>query len=230
MRVEIRCIVALVAASACQAVPPEGRWEGAVEIPQSRLRLVVDLTKDALGAWTGSAIVPGFGVKGAPLDAISVKDSKIVFRIKNAMGEPKLTAHLNAEGALAGTYEQGGRTAPFLLRRTGEPQVDLPRASTAIRKDREGEWQGTMEVAGNKISVVLKLANQPGGKASGELSMQDAGGATAPLDLVVEDGDELRAEVSRIGAVYEGRFAGGEINGVFRQGGFEVPLNFQRKK
>ena len=43
-----------------------GRWEGTARIPDDELTVVVDLAQEN-GAWVGSIIIPGLGVKGAPL-------------------------------------------------------------------------------------------------------------------------------------------------------------------
>jgi hypothetical protein len=52
----------------CQAAESAaGRWEGVVQIPGQELKLVVDLSDQGGKDWVGSIIVPGFGVKGAPL-------------------------------------------------------------------------------------------------------------------------------------------------------------------
>src|SRR5689334_24996212 len=97
----------------CRASEPAAaRWEGAVQIPGRELRIVIDLAQDSGGQWIGSAIVPGFGVKGAPLSDIAVKDSQVSFSVKGALGGPKFTGHLSAAGVLTGDYEQAGNTAP----------------------------------------------------------------------------------------------------------------------
>jgi hypothetical protein len=48
--------------------------------------LIVDLAQDNSGAWAGSIIMPGLGVKGAALTEIALKDSELLFAIKRALG------------------------------------------------------------------------------------------------------------------------------------------------
>jgi len=76
--------------------------------------------KGQAGAWIGSIIVPGLDIKSAPLTDIVVKESEAAFAIKNALAgqqiaAAKFQARLNAKGALAGDFLQGGSTAPFAL-------------------------------------------------------------------------------------------------------------------
>src|SRR5271169_4259822 len=82
---------------------PAGRWEGTVMIPGGEIIVVVDLAQDGQGGWTGSATVPGFNVKGAPLAEIVAKDREVAFTIKS-LGDPRFEGHLGEDGALGGLF------------------------------------------------------------------------------------------------------------------------------
>src|SRR5260370_39912668 len=124
-----------------------GRWEGSVQIPGRELTLVVDLAQDSHGSWIGSIIIPGLDIKGALLTEIAVKDSSASFAIKTARGlQATFKGNLNADGALAGNFVEAGNTAPFVLKKTGPAQVEVPPRSTAISKELEGEWKGEYEL------------------------------------------------------------------------------------
>ena len=96
----MRLLAAIFFASAvlCQAAEnAAGRWEGSAQISGEELKLIVDLSEESGGAWIGSIIIPGFGVKGAPLGDIAVKDSEFVFTIKGALGNERVgKAEFNA--------------------------------------------------------------------------------------------------------------------------------------
>jgi hypothetical protein len=214
----------------CQASEfAAGRWEGEIQIPARELKLIIDLAADGRGGWTGSAIVPGFGIKGAPLTDIVVKDSAVSFTLKGALGEPKITGLLADNGAFTGEFEQAGNKARFTLQKTGPPQVDSPRRSTSVRHEMEGEWTGVMDLFGYPIHVALTLANQ-GGSAMAKFHIVGKRENTVKLDLVIEENDNLALESPETGIVYEGRFrpAASEINGVYRQGPYEGPLILRR--
>jgi hypothetical protein len=205
---------------------PAGHWEGAIQIPGREIKLVIDFAQDASGQWVGSVIVPGFGIKGTPLTGIAVKDSKVSFAVKNALGDPKFEGHLTTNGTLTGDFTQAGNTAPFTLKNIGTAQVEPLPVSTSVRKELEAEWQGEMSYAGNQIHIRIKLANQGDGKATGQFVIIGKRENNLPIDLVTQEGDMLTVEMYERGMTYEGRFlkAQNEINGTFRQGGIEIPL------
>ena len=227
MASHLKAALLFAGALVCRASEPAAaRWEGAVHVPGRELKIVIDLAQDNGGQWIGSAIVPGFGVKGAPLKDIVVKDSDVTFAVKGALGEPKFTGHLAANGVLSGDYQQAGNTAPFTLQKAGPPQVDPPRQSSAVRKEFEGEWQGEMTFVGNPLRVKLKIENHADGKATGQMVFTGKRETKLPIDLVTQDADMLTLEMPERGMTYEGRFHkdANEINGTFQQGPFEAPL------
>ena len=126
-------LVAILFAAAALSHAAEsaaGRWEGPVKIPGLDLRLIVDLSEEPGKGWLGSVTVPGFAVKGAQLVDLEVKGSDVAFSIKGALGSERagkaqLKAHLTADGHLAGDFTQGGNSAPFVLEKTGQAQVDF---------------------------------------------------------------------------------------------------------
>ena len=202
------------------------RWEGAVQIPGTDLRVVIDLAQDSKGNWAGSAIVPGFGIKGAPLADIAVKGSAVAFTIKGGLGDPKFEGRLDSDGALKGDYQQGGNTAPFLLRKAGPPQVENQRQSTSVGKELEGEWQGDFEVIGKKLRALVTLTNKPEGFATANFQTKGEIETKLPVDLVTQDGELLTLESPSSGFIYQGQFRQdtNEIKGDFQLGPYESPL------
>jgi hypothetical protein len=231
MSMRLATIILFALSLVCRAAdhPAAARWEGSVRIPGRDLPLVIDLAQDTGGNWIGSAIAPGFGIKGAPLAGIAVKNSDVSFTIKGALGEPKLAGRLTENGDFTGDFEQAGNKASFTLQKTGPPQVDSPRRSTPVRHEMEGEWKGVMDLFGYPINVTLKLVNQ-GGKATAQFHIIGKRDSTVNLDLVIEENDNLTVESSETGITYEGRFrvAASEIAGSYRQGPYEAPLILHR--
>jgi hypothetical protein len=130
----------------CQAADSAaGRWQGSAQIPGGEMKLIVDLSEESGKGWIGSIIIPGFGVKDAPLVDLHVRSSDLAFAIKRALGneragQAEIRAHLTADGHLSGEFKQGGNTAPFVLEKTGPPQVEAPPPSTPVNKEVAGEW------------------------------------------------------------------------------------------
>jgi hypothetical protein len=210
------------------AEPATGRWDGAVHSPGRELALVVDLARNDQGQWIGSAVLPGLGVKGAPLSDISIKDSAMSFALKGVLGDVKLSGSFTADGAFTGTFEQGGNSAPFALHNSGPPQVDPPRQSTAVDKEMEGDWEGDMMVVDHNVHVRLSLANQAEGKATARLFLKGRREITMDIALVTQESDLLTLEAPEASLTYDGRLRGGEINGTWQQGPLEFSLVLHR--
>ena len=84
----VRLITILIVAVAlpCRAEDAiSGRWEGSAQIPDDELNVVVDLAQEN-GAWVGSIIIPGLGVKGTPLTDIKVESPDVNFAVKGPLG------------------------------------------------------------------------------------------------------------------------------------------------
>jgi hypothetical protein len=208
---------------------------GSAQIPGGALQLIIDLSEQSGKSWIGSIIVPGFGVKGAPLTDIAVNDSELTFAIKGALGgervgQAKFKAHLTADGHLAGDFTQGGNTAPFVLEKTGPPQVELPPQSTPVSQDLAGEWKGEYELNGYARHVTMKFANPSAAGAGLEFVIVGKKTNNVPVSLVTQEGDFLTLKSDEFGINYEGRFRkdAGEIKGTFTQGPFELPLVMRR--
>ncbi len=217
------CLIASAADS------PAARWEGVVQLPGRTIALLIDLDRDHAGQWIGSAIVPGFSVKGTALKDIVIQEPAVAFAIPGALGAPTLQGNLSPEGALSGEFHQGGNTAPFTLRKAGPPQVEPPKLSTAVRAELEGDWQGDMNFVGRPIHVRLKLTNKDG-KALALFQAIGKTERTFPFDFVTQDGEFLTVDSTGTGLRYEGRFRkeSNEVKGTFSQGPMEAELVLRR--
>jgi hypothetical protein len=228
--------ILFASAALCHAADKAaGRWEGAAQIPGQELKLVVDLSDDDGKGWVGSIIVPGFGVKGAPLVDLHVRGGDLAFAIKGALGNARagraaLKAHLTADGHLAGDFTQGGNSAPFVLEKTGPPQVDLPPRNTAVGKELEGEWKGDYEMMGYTRHATLKFSNRGAEGAALEFVIVGKKVNNVPVSLITQDDDFLTVKSDEFGITFEGRFnkETGEIKGTLGQGPLEAPLLLRR--
>ena len=111
----VRLITILIVAAAlpCRAEDViNGRWEGTARIPDDELTVVVDLAQEN-GAWVGSVIIPGLGVKGTPLTDIQVQPPDVNFAVKGPLGIQLNLRLLDVNNKLAGNFEQAGNRAPF---------------------------------------------------------------------------------------------------------------------
>lgn len=217
------------------ANPIVGHWEGSVQIPGSTFNLILDLDQSAGKDWAGSIIIPGLGVKGAPLTELAITDSEVSGTIKGALAGPRtgnttFKVSLTSDGQLQGELLQAGNSAPLLLRKTGPPQVELPRKSTIVGKDFVGEWKGDYEMDGYPRHVTLNLANKEANAASADLTVVGKRTNKPAVDLVMEENGFLTIQAHDFGITYEGRISKelDAIKGTFTLGPFELPLTLRR--
>jgi hypothetical protein len=225
----VRLITILIVAAAlpCRAEDVmSGRWEGNARIPDEELNVVVDLAQEN-GVWVGSIIIPGLGLKGAPLTDIKVQAPDVNFTVKGALG-----IHMNLrliENKLAGNFEQAGNRAPATLKKTGPPQVEYPPRNTPVAKELEGEWKGDYEMLGYTRHVSIKFANHPDG-ATADFLIVGRKHNVLPVDLVTQEGDLVTVDSHEMGFSFEGRLRNGKLTGAIRQAAIETPLILVRAK
>jgi hypothetical protein len=226
----VRLIVILIVAAALPCRAGEimsGRWEGTVQIPDDELNLIVDLSQEN-GAWVGSIIIPGLGLKGASLTDIKVQSSDVNFAVKGALGI-QLNLRLDTNNKLAGNFEQAGNRALATLQKTGPPQVEYPPRSTPVAKEIEGEWKGDYEMLGYTRHVSIKFANHPN-CATADFVIVGRKHNVLPVDLVTQEGDLVTVDSHEMGFSFEGRLRNGKLMGAIQQGAIETPLELVSAK
>ena len=236
MRRTLIMLLACLPVVADAAAPtPEGRWQGRVEIPGSELSVVVDLAQGSGGAWSGSIVIPGLGVKGAPLSNIAATGTDVSFDLGSVLGSPTqgpaaFSAHLTSADRMTGEMRQAGNVAKFALTKSGPARVELTPRSTPVGRDLEDRWIGEYELGGYPRHVTLALENHAGASASAKLVIVGKATNDIPVDLVVQQGETLRIESQTTGIVFEGRIGNGasEIRGTIELGSTEVPLVLRR--
>jgi hypothetical protein len=222
-------IIILAAALPCRAEDViTGRWEGTAQIPEDELNVVVDLAQEN-GAWVGSIIIPGLGVKGAPLTDLMVKASDISFAVKGPLGI-RLKLRLEAEKKMTGTFEQAGNRAPTTLQKAGLPQVEHAPRNTPVAKELEGEWKGDYEMLGYTRHVSIKFSNGGADGAAAKFVIIGRRHNDLPVDLVTQEGDLITVDSYERGFSFEGRLRDGKLRGAIRQGAIETPLVLERSK
>jgi hypothetical protein len=227
-------LLAFPAIGGAAGQPPTGRWDGSAQIPGRDLRLIVDLAQESDGAWAGSIIIPGFGVKGAQLTNIVVSDSNVAFELANALGAaPYGPATFKASLAgerMTGEMRQAGNTTKFALTNVGPPQVESPPRSTPVARDIATQWAGEFELGGYPRHVTMTLENHAGHGATAKLVIVGRQRNDIPIDLVIQEGNLLRIESSQNQVAFEGRVdtERREITGTFELGALELPLTLRR--
>jgi hypothetical protein len=230
-RTTVALLACFTASAAYAASPPEGRWEGVIRIPGGDQPVVVDLAPTSPDGWMGSIILPGLGFKGAPLANIVVTGADASFDMGPALGDARsgparFTVRSVSADAMSGELHQAGNVAGLTLARTGPAQVESPVQSTAVGLDVAREWKGEFELTGYPRHVTLTLENHANAGATATFVIVGKRTTELPVDLVIQDGDNLRIESRATQVVFEGRvFAQtGEIRGTIGLGSLELPV------
>lgn len=236
MRRTIIALLLTAPALAYGAAPAlEGRWEGRIGIPGGGTPVVLDLAAGPGGGWTGSVILPGLGIKGAPVANIVAGTGEVTFDLGSALSIPsqgpaRFQAHLAADGRMAGEMIQGGNTAAVSLERVGPAQVDPAPRSSAVARALEDRWVGEFELGGYPRHVTITLENHANAAATATFVVVGKQTTNLPVDLVTEEGQFLRLESQAMRVSFEGRFVAeaDELRGTVALLGLELPLVLHR--
>jgi hypothetical protein len=229
-------VSAVLLAAALVAAPVQaaqsgagGHWTGAIETPGQPLQVEVDLAPGTPPAWVGAISIPAQNLKGFGLASVEVLDKAVTFAIPGAPGTPTFKGTLSADGTtIAGDFSQGGATLPFKLTRAGDAVMPPPPAkSTAITKDMEGTWSGTLQAGGNSLRLTLKLAADAD-TAKGSIVSVDQGGVEIAIATITQAGAHLDLQLPSISASYSGDLKDGKLVGTWTQGQGSLPLEFAR--
>jgi hypothetical protein len=227
--VRLIAIMIVAAALPCRAEDViSGRWEGAARIPDEELSVIVDLAQQN-GAWVGSIIIPGLGVKGTPLADIKVQAPDVNLAVKGPLEIQLNLRLLDSNNKLAGNFEQAGNRALVTLQKTGPAQVEYPPRNTPVAKELEGEWKGDYDMLGYTRHLSIKFANRPDG-VTAEFVIVGRKHNVLPVDLVTQEGEMVTVDSHEMGFSFEGRLKNGKLEGAVRQAAIETPLVLIRAK
>ena len=212
----------------------EGRWEGQANIPGRDARIVLDLAPQTSGGWSGSIILPGLGIKGAPLSDIVVHDADVAFDLGTLLsvandGSARFRMHLDGD-TMAGEMHQAGNVAQVALSREGAAQVDTVTKSTPVARVLEDQWRGEFELGGYPRQVTITLANHPGSAATATFVVVGKQVNDLPVDLMIEDGTVLRIESRATRVAFEGHLIDNDeaLSGTIEVASMERPLVLRR--
>src|SRR5688572_29326295 len=102
-------------------------------------------------------------------------------------------------------------------------------ASTQKRLD--GIWVGVVVVSGIKVSLILRVAQNPAGPLSARLDVPAQGASDLPVESITVEGQIVRFQASNLGT-YEGTLSNdaSEIVGELKQGPTTLLITFKRSE
>lgn len=114
-----------VATAAPAAAPLAGAWQGKLVVAGTGLEIVVNLAETD-GQWSGTIDIPAQGATGIPLHDLAVNGDAVSFAMLEGAQQATFTGQMQAEGGIAGTFEQSGYEGTFELARPQEEAAAAP--------------------------------------------------------------------------------------------------------
>jgi len=209
---------------------PQGHWVGAVQTGDQEIGVEIDLFKNSQGEFGGTFGQPADHVKGLPLSTVNVDAGSLHFVIHGNLGPSTFDATLSDDGQImSGTVAVADNSVPFELRRTGDPNIDSAPKSGHVSKELEGTWNGTLDTGEKQLRLILSIANDPDGSASGTVRSPDGSGIAIPMSMIQNDAN-VTLNVPSVDASFVGSLdtRRAELVGKWTQGTFVQPVTFQR--
>jgi hypothetical protein len=206
-----------------------GHWTGVIQLPAGEIAIQVDLATDPSGKLYGSFSSPAQQLVGFPLSDLGVQGRDVYFQIKGTPGNRSFVGGLSPDNqSMAGEFKQGQFSLHFLLSRSGDPHVTPAPKLSPVPKELEGTWTGSAEVSGQPAQLVLNLANQADGSASGTIhTLSDD--LEIPISALKQTPSGIAFELQAIGGAINAKLVGSELSGTYTQGSTTFPVTFRRK-
>lgn len=129
----LACVLLLLSGFLTYAAPPKlaGDWQGSLSAAGTEVPLVLHLQQQPDGQYTGTLDSPKQQAYGLPITSVTVRADSIIMRL--TAPAVVLRGRVSADGQqISASWEQGGRTAPLLLKRTAAGN-----AAAALRRPQE---------------------------------------------------------------------------------------------
>ncbi len=204
-----------------------GHWQGVIQLPAGEIPIQVDIERLPAGTFQGSLSTPE--LTGFPLSDFAMKGRDVYFQVKGTPGNRAFLGGLSTDNkTMSGEFKQGQFSLRFLLNRTGDAHVSPAAKLSSIPKDLEGSWNGTAEVSGQTMQLVLSLTNAADGSAQGTLHTL-ADDLEIPISSLKQTASSVALELKAVGGTITASLNGPELSGTFTQGATTFPVTFRRK-
>jgi len=204
---------------------PEGHWEADIKgDAQQPIRVTLDLAKNAKSEWIASMGLPSGNTTGLVVKDLVVNGKSVKFLALELMSA-RFDLTLSPEGKLKGTIS-GPSSQPVEFKRTGEAKVELIRASPAVSKALEGDWEGSLN---GTFRMVFHFKNQPDKTAT--TTFDTANATNLPLNDVKQTGQKVEFGMRIAHGSFQGTLnkEGTELAGQFTHEANSTPLTLRKK-
>jgi hypothetical protein len=155
------CSLALCGAAMAEPPRIDGHWEGTVVLHPGEFEIFMklDLVKAAGGSLTGRLSYPDQGPKEYALDTVKLDDDHVFFTSTDEQKTVSIFQARSVEGGkiLRGDLTEGGRKAPFELRRTAAAPLGKLASVQTLSQD-GAELKTLFNQEQGKVRVLLILS------------------------------------------------------------------------
>jgi pimeloyl-ACP methyl ester carboxylesterase len=204
-----------------------GEWEGALQVGEAQLRLVLHLSGQKAGELHARLDSPDQAVYG--LEATSAIHEQSNLRFEVASVGAFFEGKVSADGrTISGTWKQSGSVFPLVFHRQSASAAGR-RPANAI-SPLEGTWQGAFENGNMRFRLQLHVAHDAGKNLSGTLDSLDQGANDLPVTKMSEKNGAVHFEIALVSGSYDGTLnaARNAISGKWTQNQDTVALDFTR--
>src|ERR1035437_2532554 len=213
---------------------PDGHWEADLtgDGPQ-RIRVTLDLAKNAKSEWIASMGLPSENKTGLVVKDVAVNGKSVKFVAVELMMAP-FDLTLGPDGSMKGTISSPQGSQPVEFKRTGEAKVELIPPSPAVSKDLEGDWEGSVESPNGVFRLAFHFKNQPDNTVAATMDSRNASrnAVGMPLNDVKQTGRKVEFGIKIAGdATFEGTLnkEGTELAGQLIHDAKSAPLTLRKK-
>jgi pimeloyl-ACP methyl ester carboxylesterase len=215
---------------AASQAPPAGvvgEWEGALQVGEAQLKLVLHLSGEKAGELRARLDSPDQAVYGLKASSVAHDQGNLGFEIASVGAS--FEGKVSADGrTISGTWKQGGSVFPLAFHRQSASAAGR-RPANAI-SPLEGTWQGAFENGNMRFRLQLHVAHDAEKNLSGTLDSLDQGANGLPASKVSEKNGAVHFEIALVSGSYDGTLnpAKNAITGKWAQNQDTVALDFTR--
>lgn len=202
-----------------QGVPViQGDFVGTV----ANIHLKLHIVAGANGALSGTLDSPDQGATGIPCADLKVQGQTLSFAVPAANGSWS-GAIQNDGSTLAGTWEQGGGSAPLTFTRDSFVAASKPSPV-------DGYWLGTLQAGAQSLRIQLSVKSDRNGQEFCAMDSLDQGAFGLPCANVVYSGTDFSFDVPVVKGHWAGKLSsdGQALMGAWSQG-VPMALNLARQ-
>jgi pimeloyl-ACP methyl ester carboxylesterase len=123
----------------------EGKWEGAIKVPNQPLSIIIQFSKDG-----GKISIPVQGLNDYPFKTVKLTDADLFFDV-NIQGITITFDGKVNDDKISGTFVQQGQSFPFELTKGSKVQTEAVEAGDPVQvKIKDGTMQGLLQMPEGK--------------------------------------------------------------------------------